>query len=55
VAALQGPFLGTIAYLRRRNNGWPQIAREIIATEKSNYIIMMTGNFDRQTNTRTRS
>src|SRR5215831_20832963 len=35
---------GLIWYDRRRESEWPQVAREIIAAEKPNFVIMMIGN-----------
>jgi uncharacterized protein len=40
---------GLIWYDRRRDGEWPQVAREIIAAEKPNFIVMMIGNNDHQT------
>jgi uncharacterized protein len=40
---------GLIRYDQRRDVEWPQVAREIIAAEKPNFIVMMIGNNDRQT------
>jgi len=40
---------GLIQYDQRRDIEWPQVAREIIATEKPNLVVMMIGNNDRQT------
>jgi uncharacterized protein len=40
---------GLIRYDQRRDVEWPQAAREIIAAEKPNFIVMMIGNNDRQT------
>jgi hypothetical protein len=40
---------GLIRYDQRRDSEWPQLAREIIAAEKPNFIVMMIGNNDRQT------
>src|SRR6516225_295168 len=39
---------GLIRYDQRRDIEWPQVAREIIATEKPNLVVMMIGNNDRQ-------
>jgi len=39
---------GLIRYDQRRDREWPQVAREIIATEKPKYLVMMVGNNDRQ-------
>ena len=39
---------GLIRYDQRREGDWPQVARDIIATEKPKYIVMMIGNNDRQ-------
>jgi hypothetical protein len=39
---------GLIRYDQRRDNEWPQVARDIIAAEKPKYIVMMIGNNDRQ-------
>jgi hypothetical protein len=39
---------GLIRYDPRREIEWPQIARDILAAEKPNFIIMMIGNNDRQ-------
>jgi len=39
---------GLIRYDQRRDLEWPQIAREIIAAEKPNLVVMMIGNNDRQ-------
>jgi hypothetical protein len=39
---------GLIRYDPRRDIEWPQIAREIVAAEKPQFIIMMIGNNDRQ-------
>ena len=39
---------GLIRYEQRRDSEWPQVAREIIAVEKPNFIVMMIGNNDRQ-------
>src|SRR5262245_51813280 len=40
---------GLIRYDQRRESEWPQVAREIIAAEKPNFVVMMIGNSDRQT------
>src|SRR5262245_33385367 len=40
---------GLIRYDQRRENEWPQVAREVIAAEKPKFIVMMIGNNDRQT------
>src|SRR5262245_50410650 len=40
---------GLIRYDPRRDIEWPQVAREIIAAEKPQFIVMMIGNNDRQT------
>src|SRR5215475_4233325 len=40
---------GLIRYDTRRDIEWPQVAREIIATDKPQFIVMMIGNNDRQT------
>src|SRR5262249_13214715 len=40
---------GLIHYDQRRDSEWPQVAREIIAAEKPNLVVMMIGNNDRQT------
>src|SRR5262245_31182925 len=40
---------GLIRYDQRRDLEWPQVAREIIASEKPKFIVMMIGNNDRQT------
>src|SRR5262245_5153322 len=40
---------GLIHYDQRRDSEWPQVAREMIATEKPNLVVMMIGNNDRQT------
>ena len=40
---------GLIRYDQRRDVEWPQVARELIAAEKPNFIVMMIGNNDRQT------
>src|SRR5215475_15428107 len=40
---------GLIRYDQRRDIEWPQVAREIIATEKPNLVVVMIGNNDRQT------
>ncbi len=40
---------GLIRYDQRRESEWPQAAREIIAAEKPNFVVMMIGNSDRQT------
>jgi hypothetical protein len=40
---------GLISYDARRDTAWPQVAREIIATEKPKFIVMLIGNNDRQT------
>jgi uncharacterized protein len=40
---------GLIRYDQRRDSEWPQVAREIIAAEKPNFVVMMLGNNDRQT------
>jgi uncharacterized protein len=40
---------GLISYDARRDAEWPQVAREIIATERPKFIVMMIGNNDRQT------
>jgi hypothetical protein len=40
---------GLIRYDQRRDSEWPQVAREIIAAEKPQLIVMMIGNNDRQT------
>src|SRR5262249_54124084 len=34
---------GLIWYDRRRESEWPQVAREIIAAEKPNFVVMMIG------------
>ena len=39
---------GLIRYDPRRDTDWAQAAREIIASEKPKYIVMMIGNNDRQ-------
>src|SRR5262249_17223325 len=39
---------GLIRYDQRRESEWPQVAREIIAAEKPNLVVMMIGNNDRQ-------
>src|SRR5258708_7619327 len=39
---------GLIRYDQRRESDWPQVAREIIASEKPKFIVMMIGNNDRQ-------
>src|SRR5262249_49630702 len=39
---------GLIRYDQRRESEWPQVAREIIAAEKSQLVVMMIGNNDRQ-------
>src|SRR5215813_5143169 len=39
---------GLIRYDQRRDSEWPQVAREIIAAEKPNLVVMMIGNNDRQ-------
>jgi lysophospholipase L1-like esterase len=39
---------GLIRYDQRRDSGWPQVAREIIAAEKPKFVIMMIGSNDRQ-------
>jgi hypothetical protein len=39
---------GLIRYDQRRDIEWPQVAREIIATVKPKFIVMMVGNNDRQ-------
>ena len=40
---------GLVRYDQRRDSEWPQVAREIIAAEKPDLVIMMIGNNDRQT------
>src|SRR6478672_3325344 len=40
---------GLISHDPRRNAEWPQVAREIIAAERPQIIVMMIGNNDRQT------
>src|SRR5262245_3231636 len=40
---------GLIRYDQRRENEWPQVAREVIAAEKPKFIVIMIGNNDRQT------
>jgi uncharacterized protein len=40
---------GLIRYDQRRENEWPQVAREIITAEKPKFVVMMIGNNDRQT------
>src|SRR5262245_12041493 len=40
---------GLIRYDTRRDIEWPQVAREIIAADKPQFIVMMIGNNDRQT------
>jgi hypothetical protein len=40
---------GLIRYDTRRDTEWPQVAREIIAADKPQFIVMMIGNNDRQT------
>src|SRR5215475_5471879 len=40
---------GLIRYDQRRDIEWPQVVREMIATEKPNLVVMMIGNNDRQT------
>ena len=44
-----GTDSGLIRYDRRSDREWPQVAREIIAAEKPNFVVMMIGNNDRQT------
>src|SRR5262244_357804 len=39
---------GLIRYDQRRDIEWPQVAREILAAEKPNLVVMMIGNNDRQ-------
>ena len=39
---------GLIRYDQRRDSEWPQVAREIIAAEKPDLVVMMIGNNDRQ-------
>jgi uncharacterized protein len=39
---------GLIRYDQRRESEWPQVAREIIAAEKPDLVVMMIGNNDRQ-------
>jgi hypothetical protein len=38
-----------IRYDQRRDSEWPQVAHEIINTEKPKFVVMMIGNNDRQT------
>jgi hypothetical protein len=40
---------GLIRYDGRRDTEWPQVVREIIATEKPKFLVMMIGNNDRET------
>ena len=40
---------GLIHYDARRDIEWPQVVREIIATEKPKFLVMMIGNNDRET------
>jgi len=40
---------GLVRYDPRRDSEWPQMAREIIAAEKPDLVVMMIGNNDRQT------
>ena len=40
---------GLVRYDQRRDSEWPQVAREIIAAEKPDLVVMMIGNNDRQT------
>jgi uncharacterized protein len=40
---------GLIRYGEHRGSEWPQVAREIIAAEKPQLVVMMIGNNDRQT------
>ena len=40
---------GLISYDSHRDADWPQVAREIIAAEKPNVVVMMVGNNDRET------
>jgi hypothetical protein len=40
---------GLVRYDPRRDSEWPQVAREIIAAEKPDLVVMMIGNNDRQT------
>jgi len=39
---------GLVRYDPRRDSEWPQVAREIIAAEKPDLVVMMIGNNDRQ-------
>jgi uncharacterized protein len=39
---------GLIRYDQRRDSEWPQVAREIITAEKPKFVVMMIGNYDRQ-------
>jgi uncharacterized protein len=40
---------GLVRYDQRRDSEWPQVAREIIAAEKPDLVVMMIGSNDRQT------
>jgi uncharacterized protein len=40
---------GLVRYDQRRDGEWPQVAREIIAAEKPDLVVMMVGSNDRQT------
>jgi uncharacterized protein len=40
---------GLVRYDPRRDSEWPQVAREILAAEKPDLVVMMIGNNDRQT------
>jgi len=40
---------GLVRYDQRRDSEWPQVAREIIAADKPDLVVMMIGNNDRQT------
>ena len=40
---------GLIRYDQRRDSEWPQVAREIIAAEKPQFVVVMIGNNDRRT------
>src|SRR5207302_9492674 len=40
---------GLVRYDQRRDSEWPQVAREIIAAERPDQVVMMIGNNDRQT------
>jgi hypothetical protein len=42
------PLSGLIRYEAHGDKDWPQVAREILANEKTNYVVMMLGLSDRR-------